>query len=430
MTLRFRALVLAVVSVLYLASCGETFRPIATPIATGGGDPQARRHAIVVSSMGSAANSPDGASTHVNISGDTNAGQVPLGQDPIHASYIPGGGVTFVANRALGSGKPSVTVYTTFDQPINASLPLVTTLPDGAAPSYVLATSGVAYVAFSGLNTVGLLSPNSFGLQAQIPVGTAPAGMAILPSLLKLYVANQGSDNVTIIRTTDGTIVGTVGVGSQPAFVVASSDSKHVYVLNRGSNTVSVIDAATDAVISAVPVGTTPIFAAFDATNRRVYVANAGGNTVTAINADSNSTATSTPPCTTNCFLATTTITVGSSPVSLTPLADGTRIYVANAGSSSVSVISGLSLAVQTTLPMGTLRPTTIASSSDSTKVVVGLADLDPVTATDPDASAIVTIRTSDHFITTLAAPTAPGACVNATPGGCRMKPVFVTITP
>ncbi len=429
MTLRFRATALAVASVLYLSACGETFRPIATPTSSGGGDPQARRHAIVVSSMGSAAGSADGAATHVNISGDTNAGQVPLGQDPVHAAFIPGGSVTFVANRALGSGKPSVTAYSTFDQPVSPNLPLVTTLPDNSAPSYIFAISGVVYVALSGLNTVALLSPGQSGVQAQVPVGTAPAAIVVLPNLTKVYVANQGSNDVSVIRTQDITVAATIPVGTTPSFVVASADGKHVYVLNRGSNNVSVIDTATDAVINTVAVGTTPIFAAFDAKNLRVYVANAGGNTVTAINADPNSTATSTPACTTNCFLASTTITVGSSPVSLAPLADGTRIYVANAGSNSVSVVSGLSLAVQTTLAMG-LRPTTIAASADSTKVVVGLADLDPVTATNPDASAIVTIRTSDHFMTTLAAPTAPGTCVNTTPGGCRMKPVFVTITP
>ena len=324
-----------------------------------------------------------------------------------------------------------MTGYSTFDQPTSPNLPLVTTLPDNSAPAYVFAYLSNIYVALSGINTVGLLSPGLAGLQSQVPVGTTPVAIAGLANGSKVYVANQGSNDVSVIRTSDNTVSATIAVGTAPSFVVASPDSKYAYVVNRGSGNISVIDAGTDAVINTVAVGATPNFAAFDARNLRVYVTNSGANTITAIHADPNQVPTATPPCTTNCFLTTTTITVGNSPVSLTPLADGTRIYVANSGSNSVSVVSGLSLAVQTTLTVpvtsGALKPVFLASSPDSTKVVVAFQDTATVTAADPDESAIVTIRTSDHLLTTIPAPTTP--CANPLLS-CRMKPVFVMLTP
>jgi len=432
MTLRSRAAFFALASLVFITGCGDTFRPIATTITSGGGDPQVRRHAIVISNNGPGA---DGAATHINIAGDTNAGQVPLGQDPVHAGVIPGNALTFVANRASSSGKPSVTAYSTFDQPVSPALPLSTTLPDNAAPAFVYPIIGQTYVALPGVNTVGILSPSQGGLQGQIAVGTTPVAITGFPDGVRVFVANQGSNDVSVIRSSDNTVVATVPVGTAPSAITISADAKYVYVVNRGSNSVSVIDTATNTVTATVPVGATPTFAAFDAKNLRVYVANSGANTVTVIHADPNQTGASTPPCSTNCFLSTSIVTVGNNPVALTVLADGSRFYVANSGSNSISVVGGLSLAVQTTLTVanpagGNLRPVHLASSSDSTKVVVALQDTVPVTASDPDASAIVTIRTSDHLMTTIPAPTAPGACANATLGACRMKPVYVTITP
>lgn len=431
MTLRLRAAFCALASLVFISGCGITFRPIATPTTSGGGDPQVRRHAVVVSNNGPGA---DGAATHINISGDTNAGQVPLGQDPVHAGIIPGNAVTMVANRASSSGKPSVTAYTTFDQPVSPALPISTTLPDNAAPGFVYPIIGQVFVTMPGLNSVGIFSPSAGGLQGQIAVGTNPVAVTGFPDGARIYVANQGSNDVTVIRPSDSVVVATIPVGTAPTDIIISADAKLVYVVNRDSDSVSVIDTATNTVTATVPVGAAPTFAAFDAKNLRVYVANSGSNTITAIHADPNQTASSTPPCSTNCFLSTVTITVGSNPAALTVLADGSRIYVANPGSNSISVVGGLSLAVQTTLTLpnpagGTLQPVHLASSPDSTKVVVAAQDTVAVTATDPDASAIVTIRTSDHLLTTIPAPTAPGACANASPGGCRMKPVYVTVT-
>lgn len=423
MTLRLRVAFAALASLVFITGCGDTFRPIATPITSGGGDPQLRRHGIVISTNGPTA---PGASTHVNISGDTNAGQITLGQDPVHVALLSNGGITYVVNRggtpsAGNTPKPSITVYNTFTQPTSPDIPLVATLPDDSDPVYVHTSTVMVMVAFSGRNTVGVLIPGQNTLIDQIVTGTTPVAITSLPNQSKFYVANQGSNDVTVIRG-DRTVAATVPVGAAPSYLVASADNSRVYVLNRGGNSVSVIDASNDTVISTIPVGAAPNFAVFDARNLRVYVTNSGGNTVSVINADVNSPS----------YLAVTSVTVGNAPVSLTVLADGSRIYVANSGSNSLSVLNGLNNTVLTTINLNGLRPVSLGSSADSTKVTVAAQDTVPVSATHADASAILNIRTSDQAITTVAAPFASSTCTNPAPSAqcARMRPLWVVVTP
>jgi YVTN family beta-propeller protein len=235
-----------------------------------------------------------------------------------------------------------------------------------------------------------------------------------------LYVANQGSNNVSVINLSDNTVTTTIGVGSEPSALAISADNKFVYVVNRGSGNVSVIDTATDAVTNTVTVGSNPNFAVFELKQLRVYVTNSGGNSISSINADRNSAS----------FLSVTNIPVGNAPLSLTALADGSRIYVANSGSNSISIVSALSSTVQQTIVVDPLKPVSLRSSPDGTKVVVAAQDTVAPSATHADASAIISIRASDNTITaTIPAPSTP--CPSGSGFlGCRMKPIFVAVTP
>ncbi len=103
-------------------------------------------------------------------------------------------------------------------------------------------------------------------------------------------------------------------------------------------------------------------------------------------------------------LLATTT--VGVAPIAIAPLADGTRVYVANSGSASVSVVDAGSFAVRKNIAVGT-TPVSIAASSDSIRVVVA----------NRDSNNISSIRTSDDTVITTIASASP-------------KPIFVTIDP
>ena len=74
----------------------------------------------------------------------------------------------------------------------------------------------------------------------------------------KAYVAHPGANLVTVIDTATGTVTGTVPVGTAPARVAITRDGTRAYVTNAGSASISVIDTAADAVIETIPVGDSP----------------------------------------------------------------------------------------------------------------------------------------------------------------------------
>ena len=100
-------------------------------------------------------------------------------------------------------------------------------------------------------------------------------------------------------------VINTVSVGSSPSALAISADGTRLYVANTGSNTVSVININTatntyqriDANPSSssmdIGVGSSPSALAISGT--RLYVANRGGNTVSVIDTATNKRSTPTP---------------------------------------------------------------------------------------------------------------------------------------
>jgi YVTN family beta-propeller protein len=114
------------------------------------------------------------------------------------------------------------------------------------------------------------------------------------------------------------------------------------YVANYNAGTVSVINTATNAVGS-IPVGSGPTGVAVTPDGSKVYVANYGGGSgsiVSVINTATNTVG---------------SITVGSGPFGVAVTPDGSKVYVANIGSNTVSVINTATDAVVgSPIPVGT----------------------------------------------------------------------------
>src|SRR5437016_5804573 len=147
---------------MFNVGCGDTFRPIALPIIQPGGQPQALRQVVLVSSAGAAT---QGDTTHIKVSGDTNVGHVIAGRNPVHAAIVGSGSITVVVNR----GDESLSVYQTLS-PTAAQPPLFVSLPVGSTPVYAYSNvPGAVYVAESGTNNVGVvnLSGNPTALVAE-----------------------------------------------------------------------------------------------------------------------------------------------------------------------------------------------------------------------------------------------------------------------
>jgi YVTN family beta-propeller protein len=395
--------------VILLAGCGDTFRPVATPIAQPGGDPAAQRNAIILSSNGS----NPGITTHVDVSGDITVAVHNVGKNPVHAvlNVLD----TFIANR----DDDTVTVYNTFGG-AGASNTTIT-LPTGSCPVFVNSReAGTVYVASTatapacatgtgGNGSLQVISLATLTVSASVATGINPVAVAELPNISEIYVVNQGSNNVTVINAPDKTVtIPPVAVGTSPAWLDVSSDSAYVFVANQGSNSVSVIATSSNTVVGTVAVGLSPTFLKYDPHLKRLYVANSGGDSISIINAD---------PSTSSFLTQVTTVALpaGAAPSALTPLADGTRVYVADKGLNTVSVVSAISSTVIGSIPVG-VAPVSIDSSADSTRVYSANSG----SATTPGSGSISVIRTADNSVQSMPPTTTSSS----------FSPTWVIVTP
>ena len=376
-----------------LLGCGDVYRPVANPVLKPGGDPQTTRVALVLSNNSGA----PGMSTVVDVSGDTNIGNFVVGRAPVHVALKS-------ATLALVANKNDDTV-SLFNPTTQGSPVLTITLPAGSAPVFLGSTEGaIVYVANSETNSVGVISVTQAIQQSSLPVGRTPVALAETPDATRLYSVNQGDGTVTAISPSNGSVLATIPVGNSPVAAAMNASGSTLYVANQGSGTVSVIDTASNIVTATLATGPSPRFLVYDSHLRRLYVANTGANTISVFNADVGLTP-----------LA--TVTVDAGPASIAPLADGTRVYVANAGCSdavnlagcsgnTVTVVDALSFAIRKTITVGS-APVSLVADPQSTKVVVA----------NRDSNSISSIRTSDDTVVNTLASGSP-------------QPTFVVVSP
>ena len=399
-------------------SCGETYRPVATPIAPNPPNPNFSHLALVITGNGS---SHPGASTSIDVSGDTAVSRSTVGLMPVHAALVQNGSRVYVAD----SGDDTLAEFS----PTSAAPVTTVTLPAGSAPSFVAtAESATVYVANSGNNTVSAVSIISNVVEpplSGIPVGVHPVSLAETPNQQTLYSANQGTGgvggSVTSINAVDRSINPPIENATwvSPVSVVARSDSNRVYVLDQGTGMVSAINTFTDTVVANAFVGVGANFMLYDTTRNRLYVANPANNTVTYLDASSDA-------------LSAVVIHVAN-PIAVASLPDGSRAYISTAAvnggnvTSGVTVINATDGSIRSTIPITTVAKVCasnpfelpIAAAADSSRVYVG----------NCDAGNVAIIQTlNDTLLLQMPAPLSASFSTTGTP--LPQNPVFVVAGP
>ena len=155
------------------------------------------------------------------------------------------------------------------------------------------------------------------------------AGMAIAHDGA-LYVANLAADTVYKLHAQDGSVLASATVGYRPFAIAISPDFQAVAVSNWGDRSVSLLDPAGLKQIARVEVEDHPSDLAY-APDGRLFVANAGSNSVSVIDDAKviETIKTSLDP----------HDPVGSTPDALAVSPDGKLLYVANADNNDVAVI-------------------------------------------------------------------------------------------
>lgn len=297
-------------------NCGQTYRPVAVPQPPTPPNPGALHYMLVVT-----ANGPvnPGATTRLDVSGDTAVAQATTGLGPVHATLLPNGARTYVPNSAedtvssFSSSNPSLVTTIVLAAPSQHPTPI-----------YVATTENAfVYVANYADSTVDAITVASNIVSSTIPVGTNPVALVETGDSNHLYSVNLGANSVTSIDPVSKSVKTTIPVGTSPVWAVSRSDNQKVYVLNTGSGTVSSIDTLSDTTTCgglsqpACPsVGVGASYMVYDTFRNRLYVTNPVTNSLVALNAAAD------PP------TVMYTSPVAASPVSVAALSDGSRIYV------------------------------------------------------------------------------------------------------
>lgn len=142
---------------------------------------------------------------------------------------------------------------------------------------------------------------------------------------------NSGNpSNVYVYDESLGALVATIPLGSGGEQVVVTRGGRFAFVANATNNQIGVIDGVTNTAIGIVndPSLNFPICIALTPDNSQLYVVNYLGNTCTVL---MNPTASLNPP--------SNVIPVGTNPTSVCITPDGTKAYVTNTNSASITQI-------------------------------------------------------------------------------------------
>ena len=210
------------------------------------------------------------------------------------------------------------------------------------------------------------------------------------------YVVNTMNDTVYMLR--HGAVAVSANVGYRPLACSLSPDGKTLAVSNWGDKSVSLLDAVNLKEIVRIPVGSHPCALAWTTSHgstARLFVANSGSNSVSVISASSAAWKVTESINT----ALTVDALVGSTPLALAVSHDNNRLFVANADNNDITVVdisNALESRVLGFIPTG-WYPSTVAVSLDDHTLYVGVgkglfsrANWPPLTndgQTQPDGS-------------------------------------------
>jgi YVTN family beta-propeller protein len=418
---------------LFCSGCGDVFRPVATPLPQPPGDPQRAAHALVVSSNGS----NPGTAVVIDATGDTNVGVFSVGRNPVHASSVTG--INYVVNH----DDDSVAAFTLLGV---GNRPNIISLPAGATPAnpvFVAVALNRVFVAEFGRGKVAVIDPGSNSVTTEVcstpttgtvpcEVGSGPVALVATPDGTKLYCLNETDGTVSVILPATNQVVASIKVGASPVLGAVSSDGSRVFVVNQGDSTVSVIDTTTNTVIqpnNPLPVGAGPNYITYQASLNRFYVTSPSDKSLSIINnnVDQNQCALTPGLCVQKVSLAGAPCNA-QHPISVTALADGTRVYVADDATNSVCVLN-------TTSNTFTKRICLVNDSTDpASPCPGGITPPAPVfIASDPDSRRVFTANSGSGDVSLIQTANdttvkrSDGTPLTIATGG---TPTFIAITP
>jgi YVTN family beta-propeller protein len=359
---RVSKLAATVLAALVMVSCGQVYRPVVIPIATTPPNTQ-NFHAVFALSSNTAFNT--GAAFQIDVSGDSNIGQVSVGVNPTHAAILPTNSRVYVASAGANLCAGDTDLITTF-VPANDS-----SAGSGLGGSAVISfpnvgpgtqSSAITAISEAGnLVTVTLSAPlSSAAVGGFITINNAGGG-ANPSSYNGCYaITSVAGSTVQYVNPTLGLAATTGGTAATPAFCsyfpdyVGTTQSTAVFVASYGAeNDPNCARASTDSVallstasntitnIQYLPPNTHPVALAETPNQQNLYVLEQGSDSVAVLSPVDLSSMISAP------------IPVGKLPAWIAVRPDGLRVYVVTEGDGQLYTIRTDTNTVVASQPVG-----------------------------------------------------------------------------
>lgn len=152
--------------------------------------------------------------------------------------------------------------------------------PEGVA---VDPRTGLAYVSCSRSDAVAVVDPQRAERVGTIAVGREPIDIVIDPVTERAFTADARSDQLSVIDLPTQTVVGTVAVGSYPAGLAIDVEHRRVYCGDTMGCTVSVVDVDELRLLHTVPAELGAGAVAVDPGRNRAFCVNFVGSSMTVI---------------------------------------------------------------------------------------------------------------------------------------------------
>jgi YVTN family beta-propeller protein len=222
----------------------------------------------------------------------------------------------------------------------------------------------------------------------------APSGLSLSPAGDKVYVALNRSHALGIVDTTSRTVT-QVATGAFPYTTAVSPDGRKVYISNWGgrlpqagdatdgsnpvvvdpatgianNGTISVYDTIANRVVKNIEVGLHPSGMAMSPDGSRLFVANANSDSISVIETAQDAVEGSID------VRLNDDASLGSSPNAIAVSQDGETLYVANAGNNAIAVLDprhrGRGQQIRGFIPVGWF-PTAVALTKGDDRLLVG----------------------------------------------------------
>jgi YVTN family beta-propeller protein len=401
-------------ALLFVAGCGNNYRPVVSAINPVGPATQPTVYATAISDPGIGSNGLplNGLITVVDVFGDTiiaNANVAPsptyLATDPLGDSYVLHKNSVLVDSFSSAAGLMTNLVHQS-------------SLTANSNPSQVYPASGTSaiFITEPGLSQVAVLTGGSPPTARQeLPVPANPVYTVGLAAAPRVYTLSQGATPGTSIGTAtaiengaNNTISASIPVGISPVYGIMTADTRRAFVLNQkgigaGVGTVTAINTQGNNFDKTFTVGPNPLWADIAPAINELAVVNSGdgvtAGSLSVINIALCSAAAVTgngtcdpnnPVDSANFGTTLATIPVGIAPVQVAVLTDLNKAYVANSGDGTVTVVDLNTLIATKVIKVGgALNWIGAVAGSPTGKVLVTAADTKVLTIIRTDTDSI-----------------------------------------